>query len=82
MTNEIPVKIVVDLSKPKGEREQIIPLTQAEIDEREVQAAQAAEEQAQREAEEAAKIAAKESALAKLAALGLTEAEAQAIVGA
>jgi hypothetical protein len=58
------------------------PLTAEEIAEREVQAAQAAEEQAQREAEEAARIAAKESALAKLAALGLTEAEAQAIVGA
>ena len=32
--------------------------------------------------EEQAKLAAKESALAKLAALGLTEEEAQAIVGA
>lgn len=79
---ETPVKIIVDLSKPKGERESIVPLTEAEIAERELLAAQAAEEHAQREAEEAARIAAKESALAKLAALGLTEAEAQAIVGA
>lgn len=79
---ETPVKIIVDLSKPKGERESIVPLTAEEIAEREAQALQAAEEQAQREAEEAARIAAKESALAKLAALGLTEAEAQAIVGA
>lgn len=80
--SETPVKIIVDLSKPKGERESIVPLTAEEIAEREAQALQAAEEQAQREAEEAARIAAKESALAKLAALGLTEAEAQAIVGA
>ena len=80
--SETPVKIIVDLSKPKGERESIVPLTAEEIAEREAQALQAAEEQAQREAEEQAKIAAKESALAKLAALGLTEAEAQAIVGA
>lgn len=80
--SETPVKIIVDLSKPKGERESIVPLTAEEIAEREAQALQAAEEQAQREAEEAARVAAKESALAKLAALGLTQAEAQAIVGA
>ncbi len=30
--SETPVKIVVDLSKPKGQRESIIPLTDAEID--------------------------------------------------
>lgn len=78
---DTPVKIIVDLSKPKGERESIVPLTAEEIAEREAQALQAAEEQAQREAEEQAKIAAKESALAKLAALGLTEAEASAIIG-
>lgn len=79
---ETPVKVVVDLSKPKGERESIVPLTAEEIAEREAMALQAAEEQAQREAEEQAKADAKASALAKLAALGLTEEEAQAIVGA
>lgn len=79
---DVPVKVVVDLSLPKGQRESIIPLTEAEIQQREADAAQAAIEQAKREAEEQAKADAKASALAKLAALGLTEAEAQAIVGA
>ena len=78
---ETPVKVVVDLSKPKGERESIIPLTAEEIAEREAMAAQAAQEQAEREAEEAARIAAKESAQAKLAALGLTEDEVAALLG-
>lgn len=78
---EIPVKIIVDLSKPKGERESIIPLTKAEIAERDAQAIVAAEEQAQREVEEQARIAAKASAEAKLAALGLTAEEVSAIVG-
>jgi len=79
--NDIPQKVVIDLSKPKGQRESIIPLTEDEIAQRELDALKAAEEQAQREAEEQAKADARESALAKLAALGLTEAEAQAIVG-
>lgn len=57
-------------------------MTEEEIAQREADAAQAAIEQAEREAEEQAKADAKASALAKLAALGLTEAEAQAIVGA
>ena len=78
---ETPVKVVVVLSKPKGERESIIPLTEEEIAQREADAAQAAIEQAQREAEEQAKADAKASALAKLEALGLTEDEALAIVG-
>jgi len=78
---DTPVKVVIDLSKPKGQRESIIPLTEEEIAQRELDALKAAEEQAQREAEEQAKADAKQSALAKLAALGLTEAEAQAIVG-
>ena len=78
---EIPVKVVVDLSKPKGERESIIPLTEEEIAQREADAAQAAIEQAQREAEEQAKADAKASALAKLEALGLTADEATALLG-
>lgn len=78
---EIPVKIIVDLSKPKGERESIIPLTKAEIAERDAQAIIAAEEQAQRDLEEQARIAAKASAEAKLSALGLTAEEVSAIVG-
>ena len=63
---ETPVKVVVDLSKPKGERESIIPLTAEEIAQREADAAQAAIEQAEREAEAAALEALKTSARAKL----------------
>ena len=79
---DTPVKGVVDLSKPKGERESIIPLTAEEIAERDLMAQQAAEEQAQREAEEAAREAAKTAAQEKLAALGLTAEEIAAITGA
>jgi hypothetical protein len=78
---ETPVKIIVDLSKPEGERESIVPLTAEEIAQREADAAQAAQEQAEREAAEQTKIAAKASAIAKLEALGLTEDEAKAIIG-
>jgi hypothetical protein len=77
---ETPVKVVIDLSKPEGEREQIIPLTAEEIAQREADAAQAAIEQAAREAEAQAKADAKASAVAKLIALGLTEEEAQAFL--
>ena len=79
---DTPVKVVVDLSKPKGQRESIIPLTAEEIAEREAMAAQAAEEQAAREAEAAALAAAKQAAQDKLAALGLTDLEIAAITGA
>lgn len=58
------------------------PLTAEEITEREEMAAQFAAEQAAREAEAEAKAAAKASAIAKLEALGLTEEEAQALLGA
>ena len=76
-------KLIVDLSKPKGdpEREQVIPLTAEEIAEREATAASYAERQAEIEAVEQAKAEAKASALSKLEALGLTEDEALAIVG-
>lgn len=75
-----PVKIIVDLSKPEGERESIIPLTAEEIAQREADAQAAAEEQAAREAEAQAKADAKASAISKLIALGLTEEEAQAFI--
>jgi len=78
---ETPVKIVIDLSKPEGEREQIIPLTADEIAQREADAAQAAQEQAEREAAEAQRQANKESAKAKLAALGLSDEEVAALLG-
>jgi hypothetical protein len=69
-------KIVVDCATGK---QTILPLTPAEIAQRDQDAAAAAEAQALREAEEAAKAAAAESAKAKLAALGLTEEEIAAL---
>ena len=78
---DVPVKIVVDLSKPKGERESIIPLTKAEIEERE---AMAVEAEAQRVTDEAAAQALtdlKTSARAKLVSgQPLTEEEAATLV--
>jgi len=76
-----PVKVIVDLSKPKGERESIVELTDEEIAQREADRAEAeaqrlAEEQAQAELE-----ANKQSAKDKLASLGLTEAEVIALLG-
>ena len=73
-----PTRILVNCET--GEQQEI-PLTAEEIAQPEADAAAAAAEQAAREAEVAAKQAARESALAKLAALGLTEDEAAAIVG-
>ncbi len=78
---DIPVKIVVDLSKPEGEREQIVPLTEEEIAQNQADAAAAKKAEATRAKEEAAKEAARQSAREKLAALGLTEAEIQALAG-
>lgn len=79
---DTPVKVVVDLSQPKGQRESIVPLTAEEIAEREAMAVQAAEEQAQREAEEAQKTQDRADAIATLTSLGLTEAQINALVGA
>lgn len=79
---DTPVKVVVDLSKPVGEREQIIPLTPEEIAQREADAAQALAEQQAREDAEASRQASKASAEAKLAKLGLTSDEIQALLGA
>ena len=58
------------------------PLTAEEIAEREAMAATAEAERTAREAEAQAKEEAKASGLAKLQALGLTEAEANALLGA
>ena len=57
------------------------PLTAEEIAQREADAAAAAVAEAERVAAEEAKAAARASAITKLAALGLTEDEAAAIVG-
>ncbi len=81
MTNDIPVKVIVDLSKPEGEREQIIPLTAEEIAEREALAIQAAQEQAEREAAAEALATLKASAKAKLiAGQPLTAQEADTLI--
>jgi hypothetical protein len=66
--SKTPMKLIVDLSKPKGEREELVPLTQKEIDEAKAMAAQAAIEQAEREAEEQRIADLKASAKAKLVA--------------
>ena len=57
------------------------PLTAEEIAQREADAAAAAAAEAERIAAEEARAAARASALAKLAALGLTEEEAAALLG-
>lgn len=75
-------KVIVDLSKPKGQRESIVDLTPEEIQERE---AQALEAEAQREAEEAAaaeREANKQAGIATLKGLGLTDAQIEALLGA
>jgi len=75
------VKIVVDLSKPKGERESIIPLTDEEIAERDAQAVQAEAERVEQEAAAQALADLKTSARAKLVAgEALTEEEAATLV--
>ena len=80
--SETPVKIVVDLSKPKGERESIIPLTDEEIAERDAQAVLAEAERVEREAIEAQKAADAQAGRDALVALGLTEAQINALLGA
>jgi len=78
---DVPVKIVVDLSKPKGERESIIPLTKAEIAERDAQAVQAEAERVEQEAAAQALLDLKASAKAKLiAGEALTAEEAETLV--
>jgi hypothetical protein len=79
--SETPIKIIVDLSKPEGEREQIIPLTEDEIAEREAIAAEAIKRETAQKKELAAKEAARKSALTKLSELGLTDSEISALIG-
>ena len=71
-------KIVVDC---KTGKQTILPLTPAEIAQRDQDAAAAAEAQARKEAEDAAQAAAKQSAQEKLKSLGLTDTEIAAITG-
>ena len=71
-----PTKIIVDCSTGVTTE---VELTDAEVAQREADAAAYAVEQAARDAEAAAKAAAKASGEAKLAALGLTTAEIAAL---
>ena len=80
MPTETPIAVIVDCSVPGGATTER-PLTDAEIAQREADAAAAAAAEAEREAEEAARLAAKASAIAKLEALGLTAEEASALLG-
>ena len=78
---DTPVKVVVDLSQPKGQRESIVPLTAEEIAERDARAAQAAQDEADRQAAADALQALKDSAKAKLIAGDpLTAEEADTLV--
>lgn len=72
-----PTKLIVNCAT--GEQT-IVELTDEEIAERAAMALQAEQDRLAREAEETAKAEAKASALAKLTALGLTEAEITALV--
>jgi DNA-binding NarL/FixJ family response regulator len=76
--SEILTKLVVNCET--GEQT-VVPLTEEELAQREVDAAAFAEAQALREAEQAAIDAARESAVAKLIAVGLTEEEIAALKG-
>ena len=80
--SETPVKVIVDLSKPKGQRESIVPLTAEEIAEREAMAVQAEAERVEQEAIEAQKAADAQAGRDALMALGLTEAQIAALLGA
>lgn len=76
-----PTKLIVDLSKPEGERETIVPLTDEEIAERELAALEATAAREAEEAAAAAKAALKAAAKAKLiAGEPLTAEEADVLV--
>jgi hypothetical protein len=73
---ETLTKIVVNCETGVQE---VLPLTEAELAQRELDAAAYAEQKAIQEAEQAAKDATKQSATAKLTALGLNAEEIAAI---
>ena len=76
-----PSKVIVDLSKPKGERETIVELTDEEIAEREARAAEAEAERIAQEEAEAQKQADKEAGIETLKNLGLTDEQITALLG-
>ena len=78
---EILTKVIIDLSKPEGERESIVPLTAEEIAQRETDRLAWEAQEAERLAAEEAKAVAQASAVSKLTALGLTADEIAALKG-
>ena len=81
---EIPTKLVVDLSKKKNDplRIQSIPLTDEEIAQRKADAVIAEAERVEQEAIAAQKAADAQAGRDALVALGLTEAQITALLGA
>jgi hypothetical protein len=76
---DAPRKLIIDCSTGVTTE---VELTAEEIEQREADAAAFAEAEAQRLADEQAKAAAKQAAQDKLKALGLTDLEVAALVGA
>jgi hypothetical protein len=76
---DTPTKVIVDCST--GEQT-VVPLTAEEIADLQAAAAQAEQDRLAAEAEAAAKAAAKQAAQDKLKALGLSDLEVAALVGA
>ena len=78
---DTPTKVVIDLSKPEGQRETIVPLTLKELEQREADRVAYEAAEAERLAAEEALAALKASAKAKLVSgEALTEEEASVLV--
>jgi hypothetical protein len=73
---EIPMKVIVDCSTGESIT---VPLTQEELDQREIDRLAYEAQEAERFAEQKAKDKAEASAIAKLTKLGLTSAEIEAL---
>jgi hypothetical protein len=79
---DTPTKVIIDLSKPEGQRETIIPLTPEELEQRELDRLAWEAQEADRLAAEQALADLKASAKAKLiAGEPMTEAEASVLLG-
>jgi hypothetical protein len=78
---ETPMKLVIDLSKPEREREQLVPFTPEELAQRELDAMTLAAEEAEAAAKAETLAALKASAKAKLiSGQPLTPEEADTLV--
>lgn len=76
------MRLTIDLSKPKGQRETLVPFSAEEIAQAEKESTDYLERKALEEAEAQDRADAKASGVAKLSALGLSDAEIAAITGA